>query len=176
MESDFNFSKDLNTERTKLRQYKDSDKEKFAELFTDPDVIHYMGGEHCETKDDAYNLFEKSKEIYKGLFPGRHFKIWAIEYEGNFIGHIELKQTSNTFDNELEVVYLLEKNYWGRGIMPEVLNTVNEYASANGKQLIATVNPDNTNTIKALRKSGIEKEEWIEDNDGKLYKIWIKRV
>ena len=175
MDSDFNSSKTIFTARTKLRRYVDSDRKIFAELFTDPDVNHFMGGEHCETKEDAYDLFDKSQQIYEGLFPGRHFQIWAIEYEGKLIGHFELKQTPNTGDDELEVVYLLDKDHWGRGLMPEVLNKINEYSSENGKQLIATVNPENIKTTKALKKSGVEKEAWIEDNEGKVYKVWIKR-
>ena len=168
-------NKDLHTVRTKLRKYEPKDKEKFAELFTDKEVNRFMGGQHCETKEDAYGLFEKGFEIYNGLFPGRHFEIWGIEHEGKLIGHFELKQTNNTVGDELEVVYLLDKYYWGRGLMPEILNEVNKYASSLGKQLIATVNLENIKTIKALRKIGIEKEGWYEDEEGKVYKMWIKK-
>lgn len=133
-----------------------------------------MGGQHCETKEDAYGLFEKGLEIYNGLFAGRHFELWAIEYKGEMIGHFELKQTNNTVGDELEVVYLLDKNYWGQGLMPEILNEVNKYASGLGKQLIATVNLENIKTIKALKKLNIEKEGWIEDAEDKVYKIWIE--
>lgn len=134
-----------------------------------------MGGVHCETKEDAYELFDKTNKIYQGLFPDRHFEIWAIEHEGKLIGHFELKQTLYTSGEELEVVYMLDKDFWGRGLMPEIIDVINQYAASNGKQIIATVNPDNINTIKALSKSGIEKKEWIEDDNGKVYKIWIER-
>lgn len=169
-------NKDLLTARTRLRKYEKQDKEIFAHLFTDKDVIKFMGGQHCETKEDAYGLFEKGFEIYNGLFPDRHFEIWAIEYEGKMIGHFELKKTNNTIGDELEVVYILNKAYWGRGLMPEILNEVNKYASGMGKQMIATVNLDNIKTMKALRKLNIEKEGWFEDDEGKVYKIWIKKV
>ena len=171
-----NINKDINTNRTRLRKYEEKDKDNFAELFTDKDVNQFMGGQHCETKEDAYALFEKSFEIYNGLFPDRHFEIWAIEYEGKLIGHFELKQTNNTTGDELEVVYLLDKDYWGRGLMPEILNEVNKYASGMGKQIIATVNLDNTKTMKALRKMNIEKEGWVEDEEGKVYKMWIEKL
>ena len=166
----------LNTRRTLLRKYETKDKYKFAELFTDKDVNQFMGGQHCETKEYAYGLFEKSFGIYNGLFPARHFEIWAIEYKGEIIGHFELKQTNNTVGDELEVVYLLDKNYWGQGLMPEILIKVNKYASGLGKQLTATVNLENIKTIKALRKIGIEKEGWYEDEEGKVYKMWIERI
>lgn len=166
----------LYTERTLLRKYEEHDREKFAELFTDIDIIKFMGGQHCETKEDAYRLFEKGFEIYNGLLPDRHFELWAIEHEGKMIGHFELKQTNNTLGDELEVVYLLDKACWGQGLMPEILNEVNIYASGLGRQLIATVNLENEKTIKALRKLNIEKEGWMEDEDGKVYKMWIEAV
>ena len=168
-------NKDLYTTRTKLRKYEKKDKEIFAGLFTDKEVIKFMGGQHCESKEDAYRLFEKGFEIYNGLFPGRHFEIWAIEHEGEVIGHFELKQTNNTNGDELEVVYLLDKKYWGQGLMPEILNEVSKYASGFGKQLIATVNPENIKTMKALKKLNIQKEGWQEDEDGKVYKMRIRK-
>ncbi|HMS34321.1 MAG TPA: GNAT family N-acetyltransferase [Ignavibacteria bacterium] len=159
-----------------LRKYEVRDKEKFAELFTDTDVIKFMGGQHCETKEVAYRLFEKGFEIYNGLFPDRHFDIWAIELGGKMIGHFEMKQTNNTIGDELEVVYLLDKSCWSQGLMQEILIEVNKYASGLGKQLIATINLENEKTINALRKLKIEKEGWMEDDDGKVYKIWLEKA
>ena len=167
-------NKDILTQRTKLRKYKESDKNTFIQLFTDKEVNHFMGGANCETYEDAIELFEKGFKIYEGFFPDRHFELWAIEYENQMIGHFELKQTSNTSDSELEIVYMLGKEYWGKGLMPEIINEVNKYASGFGKQLIATINPENIKTVKALNKIGIEKEEWTEDEDGEVYKVWLK--
>ncbi|MBK8552169.1 MAG: GNAT family N-acetyltransferase [Ignavibacteria bacterium] len=169
-------NKNIFTNRTMLRKYIASDKKIFGELFTDREVNKYMGGQHCETPEDAFSLFDKCFEIYNGSLQDRHFEIWGIEFEGNLIGHFELKQTQNTVGNELEVVYLLNKEYWGRGLMLEVLNQVNSYSSGMGKQLIATINPENINTVKLLKKTGIEREGWIEDDEGKVYKIWLTQL
>lgn len=168
-------SPDIKTSRTLLRRYKDSDIDKFVLLFTDKEINHFMGGQHCETREDAENLFYKGFEIYNGLFPDRHFELWAIEHSGELIGHFELKQTNHTAENELEIVYMLDKEYWGQGIMPEIINEINKYSSGFDKQLIATINPENIRTIKALYKTGIEKEEWTEDEDGKVFKVWLKK-
>jgi len=166
---------EIKTKRTSLRKYNDSDKEKFTYLFTDIEINHFMGGQHCKTAKEAEDLFYKGLKIYNGLFPDRHFELWAIEILGELAGHFELKQTSHTSGNELEIVYLLEKRYWGQGYMPEIILEINRYSSGFNKQLIATINPENIRTVKALKKVGIEKEEWIEDEDGKVLKIWIKK-
>ncbi len=160
--------------RAILRKYTDQDREAFALLFTDKEVNFYMGGEHCETMEEAYKLFDKCFEIYSGKYPERYFEIWAVEFENKMIGHAELKQTNNTTDNELEVVYLLDKNYQGKGFMTEILKELNEYAKRSGKKMIATVNPENEKSVRVLVKTGIEKEEWVTEDEDKYYKIWIK--
>lgn len=167
-------SKDILTNRTRLRKYCQSDKSTFIRLFTDKEINLFMGGPKCNTEEDAIELFEKGLKVYEGLFPGRHFEIWAIEYQEKMIGHFELKQTPSTSENELEIVYMLDKNHWGKGLIPEIINEVNKYASGMGRKLTATINPENIKTVKALNKTGIEKEEWIEDEEGKVYKVWLK--
>lgn len=168
-------NKNIFTGRTLLRKYEEGDRKVFADLFTDKEVNFYMGGQKCETREDAYSLFDKCFEIYEGKFRGRHFEIWAVLYENNTIGHIELKQTNNTDEDELEVVYLLDKNFHGIGLMTEILQKINSYAGSHNKKLIATINPDNIKSLKVLEKTGIEKQGWINDADGKTYKIWLKQ-
>lgn len=166
---------ELSTKRTKLRKYLPADREVFADLFTDKEVVFFMGGPRCEEREDAYNLFDKTFQIYdKTLFPDRHFEIWAIEHGGAVIGHFELKKSRDTYDNELEIVYLLNKDHWGKGLMPEVLKEVNDYANKLGCRLIATVNPENENSMRVLKKIGIEKDEWITDEEGRTYKVILK--
>jgi putative acetyltransferase len=177
--ADENLNQDITTARTLLRKYTEADRETSVRLSLDNDVMHFMGGEHAETAEEANIIFDKCFEIYKGwlgdkpLGP-RHFELWGIEFEGSLIGHFELKQTPNTTGNELEVVYLLDKDYWGKGIIPEALNSVNDYAKSMGKQVIATINPDNKRTVRSLEKAGIEKQMWVEDSEGKVYKVWLK--
>jgi len=86
-----------------------------------------------------------------------------------------LRKKLRANDNKLEIVYLLNKNHWGKGLMPEILNEVNLYASSSGKKLIATVNPGNENSMKVLKKIGLIKEEWITDEEGKAFKVTLKQ-
>ena len=58
--------------------------------------------------------------------------------------------------------------------MTEILEELNEYAKRSGKQMIATVNPENEKSVRVLVKTGIEKEGWVTEGEDKFYKIWIK--
>ena len=167
-------NREIRTERCLLRKYDESDREAFAELSVDKDVNFFIGGK-CETKQEAYALFDKVFPIYDGDLLPRHFEIWAIDIEGEYAGHFELKQTNNTSVNELEIVYFLDKKYWGKGFMPEIVSAINIYAGLMNKILIATVSSENVKTMKALAKVGIQKRENFEDEDGTSLKIWLEQ-
>jgi RimJ/RimL family protein N-acetyltransferase len=174
----------IKTERLLLRKYTEADRDASVRLSLDKDVMHFMGGEHAETEEEANMIFDKCLEVYGGSLNGkplgsRRFEIWGIElisgeHEGKLIGHFELKQTPNTNGNELEIVYLLDKEYWGRGLMPEAIKAVNQYANSTGTQVIGTINPENIRTVRSLEKAGIEKQEWIGKGENRVYKVWLK--
>ena len=90
------------------------------------------------------------------------------------IGDFELKETDNTVDGELEVVYMIDKYYWGKGLVPEILKEIIKYAAGMDKVVVATLNPENTKTVRALEKIGIEKQGWIGEGDDKCFKVWLK--
>jgi len=58
--------------------------------------------------------------------------------------------------------------------MPEIIIEINKYAGAINKKLIATVSSENTKTLKALRKIGIQKQESLAESDSSSLKIWIE--
>ncbi|MBE2216961.1 MAG: GNAT family N-acetyltransferase [Ignavibacteria bacterium] len=174
MSEEFGKSRDINTTRLKLRKFTEADRADFVRFSTDPEVNQYIGG-RVETEEAANALFDKIQQVYNGLFGNRHFEIWAIEYEGKTIGSFELKQTENTEPDELEVVYLIDKAYWGRGFIPEILRCINKYAHSMGLRVIATLNPDNKQTVRALEKAGLDasKSGWIGEEGDRCFKVTL---
>lgn len=166
-------SPEITTTRCLLRKYEEADREEFADLFTDKEINRYMGGK-VESRDEAYALFDKVFGIYNGDLLPRRFEIWAIRIGGCYAGHFELKQTDMTEEAELEIVYMLRKEYWGKGIMPEVIQEVRRYASESGMMLIATANPENENSLRALQKAGAEPGTYYNHEDGGGLKIRLK--
>jgi ribosomal-protein-alanine N-acetyltransferase len=166
-------NEDIKTERILLRKYKKEDRLECIRIMTDPDVNHFIGG-RTEDPAEADIIFNKIFDIYNGSMGVRHFEIWAIEYEGKFIGDFELKQTGNTEGNELEVVYMIDKPYWGRGFIPEILKEIIEYAKNMDKRIVATMSPENVKTVRALEKVGIKKQQWIGEGEDRCLKVWMK--
>ncbi len=174
-----NLNKDIKTARTLLRKYTPADRQISTRLSLDKEVMHFMGGEHPQTEEEASMIFDKCFEIYNGLLNGkplgsRRFEIWGIQYEGALVGHFELKETPNTAAGELEIVYMLNKEYWGKGLIPEAIIAVNDYAKSCGKTVIATINPENKRTVRSLEKTGIAKQFWVGEGEDRVYKVWLK--
>ncbi len=173
-----NLNGDIKTKRVLLRRYTEADRETSMRLSLDKDVMQFIGGEHPETEKEASMIFDKCFEVYKGWLGEkplglRRFEIWGIEYEKGLIGHFELKETQNTLSGELEIVYFIDKNYWGLGIIPEVIKEITAYAGSGDMNVIATISPDNIKTVKALKKVGIKKEMWVGEGEDKVYKVWL---
>jgi len=169
-------NKDIITQRTLLRKYRPADKEEMVVLFMDKVVNHYMGGGPCETEADALELFGKIHQLYEKPLTDRHFEIWAIDIKGHLAGHFELKESQYTEADELEVVYMLYKIHWGKGLMPEILRSINAHAHTMNRQLIATINPENIRTVRALEKVGIKGQKWVGEGKDRTLKVQIERV
>jgi len=78
-----------------------------------------------------HKSIESSAEILGSFIEGR--KTFAIEYEGKVIGSLGIeKYKENDFPDYAtlqgrELGYVLSKDYWGRGIMPEAVKAVISY-------------------------------------------------
>lgn len=166
---------EIRTKRITLRKYTEADRDECVRILADPEVNKFMGG-RTEDPEEGNKIFDKISEIYAGSLKPRHFEIWAIEYEGKLIGDFELKETDNTLPGELEVVYMIDKPYWGRGLVTEILNEIIKYSAAMNKRVIATLNPENIQTVRVLEKTGIERQEWITVEGDRYYKIWLRKI
>ncbi len=72
--------------------------------------MRYVGDEVPLDEAEARRLFALVFEI---VATDPAFHIWAIEVDGAYAGHAELKRRRGKEDHEL--IYYLAKPYWGRG-------------------------------------------------------------
>lgn len=107
----------LETERLKLRQWKESDLPLFAEMNADPVVMEYYPDTVSEAESNAMAC------KIKGLISERSWGFWTVEIkkEQNFIGFVGLHKP--TYDLPItpcvEVGWRLAKEYWGKGYATE---------------------------------------------------------
>ena len=114
----------LKTERLILREWRLSDLEDFYEYYS-VDGVGQMAG-WLPHKDR-----EESLRILNHFIDGKH--TFALEYQGKVIGSLGLEAYTEDEYPELqkyqgrEIGYVLSKDYWGRGLMPEAVREAMRY-------------------------------------------------
>ena len=128
MNAQFNLNgKVIFTERLILRPFMQTDLDDFYEYASVEGVGEMAGWEHHESK-------EKSQEILNRFI--EHDKVFAIveKTSGKVIGSLgveeyglegALTEFSNYYGRELG--FVLSKQHWGKGYMPEAVNAVVNY-------------------------------------------------
>lgn len=111
----------LTTDRLILRPWRESDLADFYE-YAQVDGVGQMAGWN------PHRNIEESWAILNSFI--RHRKTFALELEGKVIGSLGIEEYSQEHYPELdshsgrEIGYVLSKDYWGRGLMPEAVNAV----------------------------------------------------
>lgn len=117
----------IETDRLILRPFRPSDLHHFNEYASVPEVGERAGWKHHETLEQTQKILD--------LFI-REDKTFAIVYKENrkVIGSIGvekygLEDKLTEFDGYYgrEIGYVLSKDYWGMGIMPEAVGAVIDY-------------------------------------------------
>lgn len=114
----------LKTERLILRPWRESDLQDFYE-YASVDGVGQMAGW------TPHKSIEESKRILDHFIAGKH--VFALEYQGKAIGSLGIEEYSEEYYPELsnisgrEIGYVLSKQYWGRGLMPEAVKAVIRY-------------------------------------------------
>ena len=114
----------LKTKRLILRLWRKEDLDDFYEYASVDGVGQMAGWLPHENK-------EISETILKGFIEGK--KTFALEYNGKVIGSLGVEKYDEEKFSELkdvrcrEIGYVLSKDYWGKGLMPEAVERVIEY-------------------------------------------------
>lgn len=114
----------LTTRRLILRPWREQDLEDFY-AYARVDGVGQMAGW------TPHRDREESRQILSCFIEGRH--VFALEYQGKVIGSLGIEKYSEEHYPELsnltgrEIGYVLSKDYWGRGLMPEAVQAVIRY-------------------------------------------------
>ena len=111
----------LTTDRLTLRPWRESDLNDFYE-YASVDGVGQMAGWN------PHRCIEESRTILSHFIEGKH--VLALEHCGKVIGSLGIEKYSEENYPELdtlqgrEIGYVLSKDYWGQGLMPEAVRAV----------------------------------------------------
>ena len=139
-----------------LRLYRKGDAQAMRSVFSDPDVMRFVGdGSTIDAGDLLAPIFAKYES-------DPTFYIWAIEEDGEYAGHAELKRRKGR--REYELIYFLPRERWGRGLGKTVVDLLLDEAWRKSITfVIATVHPDNAASLAILRSRGFVRDDALSE-------------
>jgi len=137
-----------------MRLFTKEDIEEFYEIVKKNEVGKWLGlgkGMPFEEAEEYVTKIIKHWAKY-------HFGVWAVidKTSEEIMGHCGLRYMDDTED--IEIIYLLDPKYWGKGYATEAGNEVIQYAfnSLQVNKLMARVRTNNSKSKKVMDKLGFE--------------------
>jgi RimJ/RimL family protein N-acetyltransferase len=143
----------LTTQRLILRDWKASDLDAWASINADPEVRRHLGDGAPVDRKDSWHMMAAAagNQMLNG------FGMWAAEEKagGALIGRIGLYQPPHFPD--LEVNWLLDRTWWGRGLAREGAEACVAHAFGKlGRSTIsAFIESDNKRSIGLATRLGM---------------------
>jgi len=163
----------LETDRLILRHLLPTDLDSLYTLYCDEEVRRYF--------PEGTLTYEETREELEWFLNGHpehpELGLWAtIHKETNkFLGRCGLLPWTIDKRPEVEVAYLLGKEYWGQGLGTEAARAIVQYGfeTLRLSRLICLIDRDNQASIKVASKIGMTFEKEGEDEKGPflLYSI-----
>ncbi|EKE11306.1 MAG: hypothetical protein ACD_15C00108G0001 [uncultured bacterium] len=146
----------METDRTIFSLLKLSDYDEVFRLYSNESVRKYLGG-----VVDLARFDEKFKSFLSVQLPECY---WIIRQKdsNNFIGMLSITRHHN--QEHFEISYELHPDFWGKGYGTEVVRKGIEHAFDNLglSELYAETQKKNIQSIKLLKKSGMELDSEVE--------------
>jgi RimJ/RimL family protein N-acetyltransferase len=161
----------LETERLILREMTADDVDDLALILSDPETMRYYP--QPLDRRGVEEWIERNLERYERYGYGK----WAVilKSERKLVGDCGLAVQEVDGVEELEVGYLFNKNYWGRGLATEAARGCMEYAfgQLGRRRIISMIRPENLPSRRVAERNGltIEKEAFWKDYRHYIYAI-----
>jgi len=146
----------IHTEHLLLRPWRINDADDVFAYAADPEWPRFLYLPQPYRRGHAEEFITRWREADPDTRVG-----WAVEFEGHAIGGINLRL--EPAHRRAEVGYAVARSHWGKGLATESLSAVIETAFAGRplNRLQATVDPENTASIRVLEKAGFAFERTL---------------
>lgn len=145
----------LETERLRLREWRDEDLAPFAALNADPEVMEFLPAPLSRSESDAF------AQRIRSHFDAHGFGLWATEERatGDFMGFVGL--SIPTFEAPfmpcVEVGWRLGRAHWGHGYATEAARAAVDFGFEHLglREIVSFTVPKNLRSRSVMRKLGM---------------------
>jgi RimJ/RimL family protein N-acetyltransferase len=138
--------------RVLLRQWRDEDRDPFAALNADPEVMRHFPSTMSREQSDAM------VDWASGLIEERGWGLWAVEVVGGapFIGFVGLNEPRFMPDT-VEVGWRLAREHWGHGYATEAAREAVRFGfeELGLDEIVAFTVPANTRSRRVMERLGM---------------------
>lgn len=142
---------EIETERLQLRLFRPGDLDDLFPIFSDPDVVRYLGSGQPARRDETETALMSIIRHWEVYGFGR----WAAvcKQTRKLIGYCGLRN----FQGTAELVYLLSKQYWGMGLATEMARASIKFGFEEKKfeHIIAMAKLANIASQRVMSKVGM---------------------
>jgi len=145
----------LETERLRLRQFRESDLDAYAEMCGDPEVMKYLGSGPMDRAEAWRNM-----AMVLGHWRLRGYGLWAVEERegGEFVGRVGCWRPEGW--PGLEIAWTLRRAFWGRGYATEAGRASLDFAfnQLGQRRAISIIHGENDASIRVAKRLNMRLE------------------
>jgi RimJ/RimL family protein N-acetyltransferase len=138
-----------------LRQWRESDFDRFAEMNADLDVMRYFLAP--QSRDESRIAFDRVRRAIDEVGWG----LWAVEVGGEFAGLTGLSRPSFTahFTPCVEVGWRFRREYWGKGVATIAARKAEAFAFSNLKlaEIVSFTTETNFPSRRLMERLGFQR-------------------
>jgi RimJ/RimL family protein N-acetyltransferase len=140
------------TPRLRLRPFVPSDFDDLLQLYSDPEVMRYVG-KGTRTPEETHASLERFSAHWRDL----GFGMWALQLKetGEFVGRCGIFPLADT--GQVEVGYTLHRRFWGRGLATEAAALSLDFGFQNVglERIVAIARTENIGSQRVMQKIGM---------------------
>jgi ribosomal-protein-alanine N-acetyltransferase len=149
---------EVQTERLRLRPFTSKDGDEHYRIVSDPEFRRHFPAQFSPASRDS-SLVAIGRSIEH--FYQRGFGYWAMELkeEARMVGYCGLRYVAP--EKEIELLYGIERAYWGRGLTTEAARASLRFGFEEMKfeRIMAVTDPENLRSRRVMEKCGMKYEK-----------------
>jgi RimJ/RimL family protein N-acetyltransferase len=148
----------IDTPRLRLRCWREADREPFAAVNADPEVMRYLSGPLSREASDA------RIDTYMACFHSRGFCRWALETrDGVFLGCAGVMawpEDHEPLGAHVEVGWRLARTAWGKGYATEATRAALDdvFARVGLREILACTERGNLRSRAVMARLGLQRD------------------